>query len=397
LESIFYVGKLSPSFWQASEWGVSAVQDAALGTPQGLQSAVVETVDTRWELQLVGDKPSLRKKTLKQTATADQTTAQQQRHDRTKQTPLNRRADFWEALGVTDSNGNVKRGMQSKYKQCQKFVELTSRLIRQDSRHDIEVMDMGCGRGYLTFALHSWLHQRYGDAVSSRGIDVRPKLVKEMNGIVERLGPTFAGLTFDVGTIESFLLEQETTAPSSSAVKMLIALHACDTATDDALWSGISSNADVLVVAPCCHKQVRPQLDRHAAAVAREHPLADVLRHGIYRERIAETVTDSIRALLLELAGYAVQVFEFVGGEHTSKNVMITAVKTDEKRQPADQKDQLRQRIRSLAALHGIREQKLATWMGESLVVEGGKKKLGAELSVKNMPPLKSGVEQRTD
>jgi hypothetical protein len=146
------------------------------------------------------------------------------------------------------------------------------------------------------------------------------------------------------------------------------------------LWAGIARQADVIVVAPCCHKQVRSQLDTHVAKNPL-HPLADVLRHNIYRERLAETVTDSIRALLLEIAGYNVQVFEFIGGEHTSKNVMITAVKqsfgNEQTQGSTSDQEALRKRLKDLASLHGIREQKLAKWMGERVrdVKDDGKDK----------------------
>jgi hypothetical protein len=173
---------------------------------------------------------------------------------------------------------------------------------------------------------------------------------------------------------------------SSSCLKIFIALHGCDTATDDALWSGVQGGADVIVVSPCCHKEVRRQLDRHFARVKSEHPLADVLRHNIYRERIAETVTDSLRALLLELANYNVQVFEFIGGEHTGKNVMIAAVK---RRRSRSEKElmALRERLRALAKMHGVQAHSLATWMGETFeqVNDAPPKR---KLSMKEMPPL---------
>jgi Methyltransferase domain len=163
---------------------------------------------------------------------------------------------------------------------------------------------------------------------------------------------------------------------ATESLHVLIALHACDTATDDAIWSGIARNAHVIVVAPCCHQECRPQLNVHASKNS-DHPLYDVLRHNIYRERLTETATDSMRALLLEIAGYQVQVFEFVGGEHTSKNVMITAVRSYQNADSSGKHvsrnintDTLRKRLISLATLHGIREQKLATWMSVSLVPE---------------------------
>ena len=446
-----------------------------------MQSAVLQTTNgTEWEL-LAGNNnnksPKLTQRRRRQTDPQQQ--QQQQQHDRVKRGPVDVTAPFWQALGVTTTassttatsgttatTATVKAGMSSKLRQCQKIVEIVDRLVtecRSDNNNNnnvvtqvptagaaqpqsqqyerISVVDMGCGRGYLTFALHSFLHQKYGTAaaaaalrVQSRGIDERPKLVREIAGIARSLSGSgdgeFEALHFETGTIESFLAESSSSSSSSTttttttaheeepkrnSLDILIALHACDTATDDALWSGIARNASIIVVAPCCHRQVRPQLNRHAAADQQQHdhPYADVWRHGIYRERVAETVTDSVRALLLELAGYTVQVFEFIGGEHTSKNVMITAVKTtNAQTQTQTQQwssggsasnttttsssreerlyERRLERIRGLAKFHGIRDQKLAEWMRIRLSDDEPN---GAHhrkpLSARTMPPLK--------
>jgi hypothetical protein len=253
--------------------------------------------------------------------------------------------------------------MSSKLRQCNKFVEIVSGLVGKASAgQKIRIVDMGCGRGYLTFALHSYLsQQRY--EVESTGIDVRPKLVAEISGIAESLGGDFDTLSFNAGTIEEIVtggisIFGECRDGEESSMDILIALHACDTATDDALWSGISHNADIIVVAPCCHRQIRSQVNAQVAATKNSHPMHDILKFGVYRERISEVITDSLRALLLEMAGYKVQVFEFIGGEHTSKNVMITAVKSSK----STPKNTAR-RIKELAAFHGITQHKLASWM----------------------------------
>ena len=170
---------------------------------------------------------------------------------------------------------------------------------------------------------------------------------------------------------------------TDNSLDILIALHACDTATDDALWSGLCRGVDLIVVAPCCHKQIRPQLNTHYSAKSQTHPLADILKHGVYRERLSETVTDSlVRALLLERAGYKVQVFEFIGGEHTSKNVMITAVKD----RPAMDVESVCEQIQALAAFYGIRKQRLAEWMGEDIGTPSGIGK-NARLATQMPPP----------
>jgi hypothetical protein len=362
----------------ASEWGAQATKQ--------IQGAELSTVDSTWDLQqLSSGKPKLIRR---QNRAASSTQTDPFSHDRVKQVPLSNQADFLQALGVTKSDGKPRPGMTSKLRQCQKFVEIVGGLVQKlpkanDSK--IAVVDMGCGRGYLTFALHSYLQEHY-EHVESRGIDVRPKLVEEISGIAQSLG--IKTLTFEEGNIKDVVEAARVGAAASegdNSLDILIALHACDTATDDALWSGICRGADLLVVAPCCHKQIRSQLNAHFSANSQTHPLADILKHKIYRERLAETVTDSLRALLMEWAGYKVQVFEFIGGEHTSKNVMITAVKSSHSAQ--DQQEKIQERIQALASFHGIREHMLAKWMGIDLV-EGGSdhRKLSARAG--RMPPL---------
>lgn len=357
-----------------SEWGTW--HDS--GTPLGLEACTLVTVAQTMELNLKTKKVRTRRTKTEQEEVIT-------KHDRTKQVPVSQEAPFWQAIGLTKK--------PAKRRQCQKFVEIVANLIQKKiatTASSISTVDMGCGRGYLTFALHHYLQETYsstGDesatTIQTRGIDMRPKLVAEMNEIASTLDGMAPGLMFETGTIESFLAasESDDSSDSGNDLQVLIALHACDTATDDALWTGIQSNADILVVAPCCHKQVRSQLDR----VVTSHPLQDVLRHGIYRERMAETVTDAMRALLLEIAHYQVQVFEFIGGEHTAKNVMITAVRLPRKRSEKEL-NELRKRLVDLAQLHGIRAQTLAQWMAEDLGAEIRSDPLS--LSAKAMPPL---------
>jgi SAM-dependent methyltransferase len=342
-----------------SEWGTLH----PLGSPLGIQTG--ELVTTK---SLVSY-PSLIKK--RNTAHAPPGTISN--HDRSKITPLSRQAPFMQALGLVDENGQPKPARSAKVRQCQKFVEVVSQLLDPTEVTKISTTDMGCGRGYLTFSWHHYLTEKYGGTmvIQSKGIDVRPKLVKEMNDIATALN--MDGLVFEEGTIEDGL---QSVDRNDRALQILIALHACDTATDDAIWYGLSQQADVIVVAPCCHNQIRKQLD--TANI--DGPLAHVLRHNIYRERMAEMVTDSIRALLLEIANYQTQVFEFIGGEHTSKNVMITAVKRKKERSDKELED-LRLKLNELAILHGVGEQRLAKWMNEDV---GS----GAKISSKKMPPL---------
>lgn len=340
-----------------SEWG-------AMNHSLSIQCGELITKEGKWELNISG-KRSFCKFFLKRKETTP-VDAPLLSHDQPKRTLLSPSALFFQKLGITDADGKPKAARSSKLRQCQKFVEIVARLV-DDSQIDNETskhrsVDMGCGRGYLTFALHSYLNDKYKNIeVESIGVDVRPKLMNEVNEIAKGLGREFNGLTFETGTIENVNIEGD--------IDILIALHACDTATDDSIYYGMKKQARIIVTAPCCHKEVRRYLDLHVSEKGIVHPYYDVLRHNIYKERIAESVTDSIRALLLEIADYNVQVFEFIGGEHTAKNVMICAVKR-KKGHTEEHKQELRRRLRSLMDLHGIRRQKLADLMMERLTLD---------------------------
>ena len=171
------------------------------------------------------------------------------------------------------------------------------------------------------------------------GVELRADMVALCNGVVARLG--LQGLRFEQGDVESY-------APR--AVDVMIALHACDTATDHAIYRGIRGGAALICCAPCCHKQLRPQL-------LSPHPLRPILLHGVHLGQEAEMLTDGLRALLLDACGYDAQVFEFVSLEHTAKNKMILAVKRS---QPAE-KDPLLQQVRDIKAFYGIQAQCLET------------------------------------
>mmetsp|Transcript_32798 Transcript_32798/g.49441 ORF Transcript_32798/g.49441 Transcript_32798/m.49441 type:complete len:527 (-) Transcript_32798:2568-4148(-) len=368
-----------------SEWGTFH----PCGSPLGLSFCSLKTCHNITKLNLITSKINTMKLQSNEATKDDLVTA----HDRIKQVPVSQQASFWNALGLSKK--------PSKRRQCQKFVEIVGNLVKQmptmksSKVKSIQTIDMGCGRGYLTFSLHHHLRENYPSSISidTRGIDMRPKLVAEMNKIVESLREAnetnnMNGLMFETGTIESFLRRSRNYVGYSKSskvkeqLKILIALHACDVATDDALWSGIQMQADIIVVAPCCHKEIRPQLDAHFKKNKDCDPLRDVLRYGIYRERIAETITDSIRALLLELAGYQVNVFEFIGGEHTGKNVMITGTRRTTQRSKSE-RDSIRHRLQKLTEMYGIKSQKLVAWTNHDSKVS---EKNG--VSAKTMPPL---------
>ncbi len=232
-------------------------------------------------------------------------------HDRKKERLLEA-ADsiFLRELGVTNHSGEVKHDMKDKFLQINRYLELLQPEIKQlPAAEVLKIADMGSGKGYLTFALYDYLVNRVGAEVEMTGVEFRDDLVKTCNDIAINCG--FIKLEFLKGTIE----DAEIDAPD-----ILIALHACDTATDEAIYRGIQAGSSLIVCAPCCHKQIRKEL-----SVTSE--LSAVLKHGILEERQAEIITDGLRALIMEVHGYKTKVFEFISTEHTPKNLMIVGRK----------------------------------------------------------------------
>ena len=237
------------------------------------------------------------------------TTTPSRQHDSAKSTILNATAHGWlHGLGVVNGDGTIRPTMADKYRQIDRYLEIFSHLARDcgwSETQSLTIADMGCGKGYLTFGV--W--QLFSSTARVIGVEARPELVQAGNELAQRVHAT--GLEFVAGTIATVELP---------AVDGLIALHACDTATDDAIRRGIATGAKLILVAPCCHRQVRPQLGR-------PEPLAEPLRQGLLAERMAEWATDALRVLVLEWAGYRTKVIEFVASEHTPKNLMIAAIR----------------------------------------------------------------------
>ncbi|MFO8128599.1 MAG: SAM-dependent methyltransferase [Bacteroidales bacterium] len=262
-------------------------------------------------------------------------------HDRKKKrwitTADNR---YLRELGVTDPAGRVIPSKADKFRQIQKFVEIIDGLMEKVRlKQPVHVTDMGSGKGYLTFALYDHLvHNRNMD-VRMRGVEQRPGLVTEGDRIAAAAG--FGHLEFMQGSI----LDHE-----PGPLDVLIALHACDTATDDAIFMGMQSQASLILTAPCCHKQVRRDMEKNTAG-------SPVLDYGILMERQAEILTDAIRALIMNYYGYETQIFEFVSTEHTPKNVMISGIY---KGKPAN-RESILEEIGRLKAHYGIQQHYLET------------------------------------
>ncbi len=236
-------------------------------------------------------------------------------------------------LGVTTKEGALIPKMADKYRQINKYLEIFESLWEKSEQPDLpQVVDMGSGKGYLTFALYDFLNNKLDVEAKVTGIELRKELVDYCNGIAQKCG--FENLTFVNQRIEDL---------EDTSIDILIALHACDTATDDALGKGIISNAKIIICAPCCHKQIRQQLKG-------VEPKTPILKYGIFKERQYEMVTDTIRALMLEKNSYKTKVFEFVSNEHTRKNIMLVGTKSATK---ADG-DLYQNQINELKAEYGI-------------------------------------------
>ncbi|TDE15497.1 class I SAM-dependent methyltransferase [Dyadobacter psychrotolerans] len=240
-------------------------------------------------------------------------------------------------LKITDAEGTVFKNAQDKYRQINHYVEILSSLIKEiPTFGNLKVVDMGSGKGYLTFALYDYLHNVLDVDADVTGVEFRQDMVELCNSIAEK--SSFKNLHFEEGTIDAY---------DSTDTNILIALHACDTATDDAIFKGITAGADLIVVAPCCHKQIRREIEKNKTT----NDVDFLTKYGIFLERQAEMVTDGIRAMILEYYGYKTKVFEFISDVHTPKNVMIVGIKN--KKASQDQQAIL-QKIKDAKAYFGI-------------------------------------------
>ncbi len=234
-------------------------------------------------------------------------------HNKIKKRFINTENNYYlQSLGVVDAKGKVNKNSVDKFKQINKYIETVDGILKSsdiNKQTELNIVDMGSGKGYLTFALYDYVTNSLNKKANIIGVEQRPDLVLLCNKIAKE--NDYKGLSFTEGVIENFKTEK---------IDILIALHACDTATDDAIYNGISSKASIIITAPCCHKQVRNQL--HI-----DNELKEITQFGILEERQAEILTDTIRALVLESQGYKSQVFEFIADAHTHKNVMVVGTK----------------------------------------------------------------------
>jgi SAM-dependent methyltransferase len=311
-----------------------------------MRGALLETSHGNWQLRAIDDD---KKRLVRHKGQAGTTAPPPKRgHDAAKPTFLGEPARPWlQGLDLVDAEGRTRPNMADKLQQIDRYAELLAHLAR-DCGWDragadapaLRIVDVGCGKGHLTFAAWHLATASLGRAAAVVGVETRPELVAQAEALARRCHAE--GLTFVAGDIA--------TAPLDGA-DALVALHACNTATDHAIRRGLQLRAQLIVVAPCCHQEVRPQLTAPAA-------IAPALEHGLFAERLAEWVTDAVRTLTLEAAGYRVKAIEFVGTEHTGKNLLLAAVRRATPLSEAE-REVARRRLADFRAAFGVTQHAL--------------------------------------
>lgn len=244
-------------------------------------------------------------------------------HDRAKNRMLPEDDPVLVALGISDAQGRLKPSRRAKYRQVEEFLRelgatvddaLATGRLAPTAEEPLRLVDLGCGNAYLTFAAHGWLSRVRGLPVRLVGVDVKEQSRQHNSEVAARLGVGHE-VTFVKAGIDEVVLEH--------TPDVVLALHACDTATDDALARGVDWSATLILAAPCCHHDISRQLRDRPSGTS-----SLLTRDGILRERFADTLTDALRAALLRTRGYRVEVVEFVGSEHTPRNTLIRATAT---------------------------------------------------------------------
>jgi SAM-dependent methyltransferase len=240
-------------------------------------------------------------------------------HDRQKQRLLPEDNRIFALLGMHDGHKRIKPSKMDKYRQVEEFLRLLKPTLDNEvgAQSEISIVDLGCGHAYLTFAVQEYLNNAI-QKVKVLGVDEREESKRHNDQIANSLGVD-----------AQFLVAKIADTPSQT-VDIAIALHACDTATDDSIAWAVKNSAKVIMLAPCCHHDLQAQVDLVP------EPWSLLTRHGVVSERLIDLMTDSLRAQILKLLGYRVDIVEFIGGEHTPRNIMIRAVKTGVKVDPAE-------------------------------------------------------------
>lgn len=219
--------------------------------------------------------------------------------------------DFLIKLGVMREDGKVFSKKYDKFRQINKFLELVSDVVYKiEDKGTINIVDFGCGKSYLTFALYYYLKKLLNLDVNIIGLDLKKDVINLCSNLAQELD--YKGLKFINKDIRDF--------EELDKVDMVVTLHACDTATDEALIKAVSWDADIILSVPCCQHELLDKIENKT--------MTPMLKHGIIKERLSSLITDSLRANVLEILGYDTQLLEFIDMEHTPKNIMIRAIKS---------------------------------------------------------------------
>jgi SAM-dependent methyltransferase len=254
-------------------------------------------------------------------------------HDRVKPRLLPEDDLVLRALGISGDDGTVKPSRQAKYRQVEEFLRLlgaglddavaAGALRTPTPEEPLLLVDLGCGNAYLTFAAHRWLTAVRRQPVRVVGVDAKPQSLAHNEEVASQLG-----VSEEVRFVQALIDEVDLETVTARRPDVVMALHACDTATDDALAAAVAVDAPLVLAAPCCHHDVAAQLRSARAEEGSRPAYALLLRDGILRERFADTLTDALRAAALRVAGYRVDVVEFVESRHTPRNTLLRAVRT---------------------------------------------------------------------
>ena len=258
-------------------------------------------------------------------------------HDHKKNRLIDSSNPWWHQLGLTSPEGSIISSMQHKFKQIYKYAEIVLDLIKSAGpiNDDMLIADMGAGKGYLTFALYELCHNYLRINPHIEGVEIRSALVTQINDIIQENG--LINFKFTAHSIDDY---------SPNRLDIMVALHACDTATDDAIIKGISYNARLIICAPCCHKQIRREMEKSKITNS-------ITKYGIFMERQAVMITDTIRTLILEYFGYRTKVMEFIEIDDTPKNVLICGIWTGSL-PSVERQTEILQEINELKSSYGI-------------------------------------------
>ena len=291
----------------------AAVQELS-GCAGEFRQMQIETADAEYTV-LISKKG---KATIKRKQRREKAQAADLSHNRQKRYILEegKFVPFLRDLGVMTEEGKIVRSRTDKFRQINRFLEFIEDILPQlDRDRELTILDFGCGKSYLTFAMYYYLHELKGYDIRIVGLDLKADVIRHCGRLAEQYG--YDKLTFLTGDIADY--------DGVDQVDMVVTLHACDTATDYALAKAVGWNAKVILSVPCCQHELNAQFS--AGGGSGDGLLAPVMDYGLLRERFAALVTDGLRAKYLERAGYETQVLEFIDMEHTPKNILFRAVK----------------------------------------------------------------------